>query len=534
METRTYNGYTYQRASAGEPWVLAGPAATPAPQAGPMTVVTKRADPTLAYEVPKAQADLANAQTQNQVAQARLATAPYDARKASADATKAEIEATKAQRDLQAQQATANPEQQKRMADLGNDEVLTAIANARAGVDAGGSAGYWARLGKIPVIGGLIEPQGVVDLESSLNTIASRLTLDKLSQLKQASPTGASGLGSLTEKEGALLRDSVAGLGQTQSPDKLRESLAAVEKHYRNYMALAAGEDYRDPKIAQKYGIAVVPTNGGQGETAQLAQGKFRDEPDPALKGVNSHIRGMIGAGRKPAEIVAYMNSVQPGLGDERAADVTAAATFRAQNPKVPLSSYAVSVENRSVPMSETGQTVNDIAQSPFGAYMTSAADALTAGTIDNLQDNPALARAGMKAIGDASPKASIAGMLTGGALAGALAEGAVGGMIGVGTAGAAGATPEAIAAAQAARATWAARGADVGYGATYGAGSADEGSRLEGAGWGALAGVVGGEGGRRATRAIGSGLRGVQNESVKSWAAPARQKKIGWPDTLA
>ncbi|WP_205903188.1 hypothetical protein, partial [Pseudomonas viridiflava] len=112
---------------------------------------------------------------------------------------------------------------------------------------------------------------------------------DKLAQLKQASPTGASGMGSLTEKEGELLRDSVSALGQTQSPDKLLDSLGAVEKHYRNYMALAAGEDYRDPKAAEKYGLVTAPA---QGDQLALAQGGARDEADPASSGVNSHIRG--------------------------------------------------------------------------------------------------------------------------------------------------------------------------------------------------------------------------------------------------
>lgn len=43
METRTYNGFTYQRSAAGEPWTLVGPAA--GGQGAPPAIITKRADP---------------------------------------------------------------------------------------------------------------------------------------------------------------------------------------------------------------------------------------------------------------------------------------------------------------------------------------------------------------------------------------------------------------------------------------------------------------------------------------------------------
>lgn len=445
-------------------------------------IVVKQADPARQFEAPKAAADLQR--TQQQIAQT-AATAPYDAQKASADARAAQAAATKAERDLAATQATATPEQQKGMQALANDEVLRAIQKAREGVDAGWSAGYVARLPE------WAQPQNAIDLGGALNTIASRLTLDKLAQLKQASPTGASGLGSLTEKEGSLLRDSVAALGQTQSPEKLLESLGNVEKHYRNVMALSAGEDYRNPQVAAKYGIAAAPDSN---QPNALATGAYRDEADPALKGVNNRIRSLIGNGAKPEAIVAYMNSVQPGLGDQRAGDVAKAVQFRAQNPKVPLDRYSISVENRSVPMSPLRQTLNMAAQSPVGAYTAAVADTLSLGTIDNMQDNPALARAGMAQISRDNPVSSLAGTLTGGAMAGALGEGAVAGL---------GRAAPYI--------------ADAVLGGGYGAGSADEGSRLSGAAWGALAGGAGGEVGRRGVNMLGTSLRGVQNEAAQT-----------------
>lgn len=390
----------------------------------------------------------------------------------------------KAARDLNAQQATASPQQQKAMQSLADDEILSAIARARSGVDGGMSSGYWARL---PA--GL-QPQSAVDLSGDLRTVASRITLDTLAKLKQSSPTGASGLGSLTEQEGALLRDSISSLNQEQSPAKLLESLANVERHYRNVKALTNGEDYRDPAVAEKYGIALPKEPSQQ---MGLATGATREEADPALAGVNAHIRGMIGAGRSASDIVSYMNSIQPGLGDKRAADVAGAVKFRAQNPNFPMGGYNISVENRSVPMSATRQFINEHAQSPVGAYTLSALDALSAGTLDNMTDNPALTRAGMAAVAGQNPKSSFLGSLSGGALAGAAAE------TGLGAFG-----------------RFAPLAADVGYGAAYGAGSADEGSRLGGALFGAGAGAVGGTLGRKLGQAVGAGLTGVRTPEVQ------------------
>lgn len=453
--------------------------AAPSAPASQGQVFTLPQDP---LEVARDQAALART---NQEISRSAATAPYDARRAAADAAKAEADAEKAKRDLAAQQATATPQQQRQMAALANDEVLAAINRARQGINAGWSAGYVARLPE------MLQPQSALDLKGDLSTVASRITLDTLAKLKQTSPTGASGLGSLTEREGELLRDSIASLGQTQSPQKLLESLANVERHYRNVQALMAGEDYRDPRVAERYGIAGLPDTGPDGRS--LTQGPMRQEPDPALRGVNNRVRSMVGAGRSADEINAYLESVRPGL-SARVPGVAEAVRFRAQNPNVPLSQYPIQVEMRDVPMSSTRQFINSVAQTPLGAAMISGADAVSGGTIDNLMDNPALARAGMEQISRDNPYSSLAGSLVGGALAAAGAETAVGGL----------------------GARWAPRIGDALYGAVYGAGSTDEGNRAQGALKGAAEGALGGMIGRNLTRAAGAGLRGVTNPDVQ------------------
>lgn len=472
-QTFTHDGVVYEDLGDGNVRAV-GYAASPAPTAPAMPQGFTIGSPNPV----KQQIEM----LQNQRLAAELARLPA---MNEADLRGKQLDNQKKERDLGAQQATATPQQQKAMQSLADDEILSAIARARSGVDGGMSSGYWARLPE-----GL-QPQSAVDLSGDLRTVASRITLDTLAKLKQPSPTGASGLGSLTEQEGALLRDSISSLNQAQSPAKLLESLANVEKHYRNVKALMNGEDYRDPTVADKYGIALPKEPNQQ---VDLATGATREEADPALAGVNAHIRGMIGAGRSASDIVSYMNSIQPGLGDKRAADVAGAVKFRAQNPNFPMGGYNISVENRSVPMSALRQGINSWAQGRTGAYTLNALDALTAGTLDNMTSNPALTRAGMAAVTSKNaPGWSIAGSLTGGGLAGLAAESGLG-----------------------AFGRFAPLAADVGYGAAYGAGSADEGSRLGGALFGAGAGAIGGTLGRKLGQAVGASLTGVRDPNVQ------------------
>lgn len=488
METREYNGFIYQRSGPNEDWIAVGPSS----QGGGGRVIPKAIDPTANYQVPLAQAQLGSAQARaaEAAAQAPYAsqTAQAQAAKALADAQAARVAADKAQREAAIEKPAVSPQAARMQADLSQNELLNAIADARRTIteNPNTAAGFLGNaLGKV---GGTASS----DLEGSLTTIGSRNVLDNLARMKAQSQTGASGMGALSEREGAYLRDSIASLKQSQSPGKLLDSLAQTERHYRNMYAMANGEDPRNPEIAQKYGIATLPTTGEGGQMA-FAQGANREEADPALAGVNNRIRGMIGAGKSAAEISAYMNSVQPGLGDQRAADVSAAVKFRAQNPRTPISQYAVSVENRSVPMSPLRQTVNDYAQSPFGAYAMSAGDAITAGTLDNMTSNPALARAGMATASREHNIASPLGSLTGGALAAMVGEGAVSGL-----------------------GRLAPMAGDALYGAAYGAGSTDEGNRFTGAITGAGAGLGGGILGRAAMRGAGGALRGIRDEGVQ------------------
>lgn len=66
------------------------------------------------------------------------------------------------------------------------------------------------------------------DLQASLDTIGSGVMLDRLQALKEASPTGASGMGQLSNQEGKILRDAQGSLSLNQSPEQLRRNLNRI------------------------------------------------------------------------------------------------------------------------------------------------------------------------------------------------------------------------------------------------------------------------------------------------------------------
>jgi hypothetical protein len=89
-----------------------------------------------------------------------------------------------------------------------------------------------------------------VDLASLLDTINSTIGIGRLLEMKEASPTGATGLGALTAPELQLLLASLGSLNQAQSADQLRRNLSRVRDYYSNVT-----EDLRSE--AQSRGLTI-------------------------------------------------------------------------------------------------------------------------------------------------------------------------------------------------------------------------------------------------------------------------------------
>jgi hypothetical protein len=108
------------------------------------------------------------------------------------------------------------------------------------------------------------------DVAAELKTSVSAIALNKLKELKQQSATGASGLGSVTERELALLEASIAPLDQAQSPEAIR---AAAQKVMRHYKALLESLKNDGQQAARRFQQA-VKYQGGSPASAAPAGGK--------------------------------------------------------------------------------------------------------------------------------------------------------------------------------------------------------------------------------------------------------------------
>jgi len=259
-----------------------------------------------------------------------------------------------------------------------------------------------------------------------------------------------------------------------------------------NFAAVPAGPGGVD-RTQQTY----ASPSGGKTVLSQGSQW----ENDPALAGVNARYREML-AGVKPKggvseeQIEKYLRSVgitDPGVFQSMRQQVRT----RRQYPNIPVKEYDTgTIDDRQVPLSDARSMLNTAAQTPGGSYAINAADALTMGTLDNMTDNPALARAGMDALRQQNPVGSMLGTVTGGLLAAGGIEAGLG-RAGVGSG-------------------RAAIGSDLLYGAGYGAGSADEGNRALGAVTGAAAARAGGYVGSKVASGTGTVLTGARDAGTR------------------
>lgn len=268
--------------------------------------------------------------------------------------------------------------------------------------------------------------------------------------------------------------------------EKLRQIRARVDAT-RQALNLPPAQQSRD-------GTQQLVGPGGNGNLEIASRTKTED--DPALAGVRQRYLQMLGSGAGYGTIVKYLRDV--GVKDPAVfKSVAAQVNFRNKNPKIPVSQYSTeAIDDRTVPLTAMRRWQANLAQSAPGAYAINAGDVVSLGTLDNLTDNPTLTRAGMNAIRQQYPGASVAGQITGGML------GAAGLEAGLAKAG--------LGAARAAI------GSDLLLGGGYGAGSADEGNRLLGALTGAAAARAGSYLGGKVVSGAGRTLTGTRDAATR------------------
>ena len=137
---------------------------------------------------------------------------------------KEEAEAAKQERAREAQRRFAFQNARTQMASLDNALSLVPETGISWNTGLTGSA-----LSMLP-------STAARNLYAELDTIGSGSMLQSMQALKEASPTGATGMGTLTDKEGKALRDALGSLDTWQSPEQLRRNLLNIKKVYTDML----------------------------------------------------------------------------------------------------------------------------------------------------------------------------------------------------------------------------------------------------------------------------------------------------------
>jgi hypothetical protein len=161
------------------------------------------------------------------------------------------------------------------IAGLGVEELLSGIKRARGHLKSGWATGTWGALAELKPGGGT--PRD--DFLGQLKSIQGGIINEKLAALKEASKTGASGLGALSEKEGERLASSVAALTENMSERAYEDSFKEIARHAYVLQAVRDGKDPRSAATQKEIDgqvnafLAADQSNGASGPPPANAPG---------------------------------------------------------------------------------------------------------------------------------------------------------------------------------------------------------------------------------------------------------------------
>lgn len=297
------------------------------------------------------------------------------------------------------------------------------------------------------------------------------------------------------------------------------EKLRAIRQRLENNMAaaglpapkwdydvegreIARDNDKAPPKFnadpGNRIGANIDPSGGASDLVA--ATGNFETVDNPTWRGFNATYRGMLADKKSPAEIMEW--AVSAGIQDPATLQsIQAQATFRQNNPKIPLSDYRTSNIGRlQRPLSFIEQKVNDASRSGPGTAALNYGNTAMLGIPQMIGGERAAL--GLNQINEESPWWALGGQV-GGMVTGAGAVGATGG-----------AAARRFAPSLLGGGKRAALGRGVATDATYGGtfGATTEGDPVTGA----LAMGGGRLGGELLTRGAGAAVRGVSGAGLE------------------
>lgn len=126
-------------------------------------------------------------------------------------------------------------EAQRRFALQNAKTQMTSLGNALSMIPEPGRGVSWDT-GFTGSVLSMLPGTDARNLQAELDTIGSGSMLQTMQALKAASPTGATGMGALSDSEGKLLRESLGSLDTWQSPEQLRRNLLNIKAVYTDML----------------------------------------------------------------------------------------------------------------------------------------------------------------------------------------------------------------------------------------------------------------------------------------------------------
>jgi hypothetical protein len=297
-------------------------------------------------------------------------------------------------------------------------ELIGQPRNEQTGVDASGLAG-------LPFFGGAIYAgTNRSALDTYLPIIKNAERFDYLQALKKASPTGGSGLGpvavpefealatrnfnltgarsagsdvlagELTTAEDLLLRRAALLSIPTDqylsaSPDQQKAMLdAAYQKAKDDYygkQAPAAGPGGGQPPAGPP---SVDPTAlGAPSGQGGIATDSVRKIPDPALKGVNATIAGLLRSGASTEDMVSLLRDRNVPITPELMSTLQKSAEFYRPYVGKPLpkniGAPRVDIEYKFENVPLASRIAGNLVDNPLGAFIVGNANGLLLGGLD-------------------------------------------------------------------------------------------------------------------------------------------------------
>lgn len=214
------------------------------------------------------------------------------------------------------------------------------------------------------------------NVDGQLDIIGGNTAFDRLQKMREESPTGGA-LGSITEKELALLQSTVASLKQGQSDEEFQAQMDIIIQRYRDALNKLPQEEQDAANQASVAGRNAANGNNSLPPSTQTRTGPTDSFVTSDDKRRAAELQRAFDNGASPEQMNAL--AAQLGVDPFQPAELARIMQARQQGMRVQIAPRPTGQRSAIENMVAT------VADSPVGAYTVGAANALTLGGLDEI-----------------------------------------------------------------------------------------------------------------------------------------------------